>query len=493
MCGKSWRGTFLSGKVVVCVLCLLAAAGNLSVAAGLHLKVDFALPKSSNSTEPWPGTAKEGWWHWVSPGWYDMYRCDLVCENGSENCRDALDEGGIDGSGIHAAVTSVYEGDQCLRVCGLRGNLSGGAYGHDGTPTGSVRHDPICNSWLQSADWPENPRGNTLLGLYNLPPGEYTLKSYHNHFDCYRVSGTDDPTKIECIQASNPQPPLPSVTAMAIADAEDLFEKAGSDYEWHKLANVYDLKGNGVEMIEGAYNVTIQQVTSDEELVPSVVRFRTNGAAVLVIYEGGCCVADHVRSSRKGGRGILNAFELISEMAGDDADGDGVPDDEDNCPDIPNPDQLDSDGDGVGDECDCRCAGDLNDDGQRDLEDLQAVAAALLEAGSPFIVAVGPEHCGDLNGDGQMDLDDLQALAAILLDAGSPFIAVCSVCIEEGHAGPVVPGGPECCPGLTAVEAYNTTTGECVPLVGTFICTRCGDGACGVGENWCNCPADCFP
>ena len=35
-----------------------------------------------------------------------------------------------------------------------------------------------------------------------------------------------------------------------------------------------------------------------------------------------------------------------------DTDGDGVPDDQDNCPDTPNADQADLDGDGAGDACD---------------------------------------------------------------------------------------------------------------------------------------------
>jgi len=73
----------------------------------------------------------------------------------------------------------------------------------------------------------------------------------------------------------------------------------------------------------------------------------------------------------------------------------------------------------------CTCLGEVTDDGQVDLDDLQAVAAVLLEAGSPFVVQVEPGDCADLNADGQLDLDDLQALASILLDAGSPFISSC--------------------------------------------------------------------
>lgn len=50
-----------------------------------------------------------------------------------------------------------------------------------------------------------------------------------------------------------------------------------------------------------------------------------------------------------------------------DTDGDGVPDEEDNCVFTPNPDQLDTDGDGVGDVCD-NCVEAYNPD-QTDSDD----------------------------------------------------------------------------------------------------------------------------
>jgi hypothetical protein len=53
---------------------------------------------------------------------------------------------------------------------------------------------------------------------------------------------------------------------------------------------------------------------------------------------------------------------LLAVILGDlDMDGDGVPDDQDNCPSTPNATQKDSDEDGIGDECD-NCPDDPNDD-----------------------------------------------------------------------------------------------------------------------------------
>jgi syndecan 4 len=54
----------------------------------------------------------------------------------------------------------------------------------------------------------------------------------------------------------------------------------------------------------------------------------------------------------------------VGDACDPDIDGDGVPNEIDNCPGFANPDQLDTDGDGVGDECD-NCPTAYNPD-QRD-------------------------------------------------------------------------------------------------------------------------------
>ena len=66
-------------------------------------------------------------------------------------------------------------------------------------------------------------------------------------------------------------------------------------------------------------------------------------------------------------------------------------------------------------------------------------------------------------------------------------------CIEEGKQGNVFIN-EKCCPGLTQSPLYTlvSSAGECIALPGgDFICTKCGDGICGKGEDNCVCPEDC--
>jgi hypothetical protein len=92
---------------------------------------------------------------------------------------------------------------------------------------------------------------------------------------------------------------------------QDLADNILKRYRWNLPLGT----GKGVKAIENAYNVAAQHVLSDEELIPSVIKFATDGSEVLVIYQADRSLPlypDCARKGREGARGILNAFRLVS-------------------------------------------------------------------------------------------------------------------------------------------------------------------------------------
>jgi hypothetical protein len=88
-----------------------------------------------------------------------------------------------------------------------------------------------------------------------------------------------------------------------------------------------------------------------------------------------------------------------------------------------------------------------------------------------------------------------------LPDAGSGKEATCFK--YGGVLGDCVPAGGQlegkdicalCCGSLERIDnSAPDAQGNCQPTnpPSVLICAACGDGMCGVGENRCNCPADC--
>ena len=182
------------------LVCVILAAGLANGAKAVHLKVDIALPFWDGSENhfdwegvPIPETLKEGWTPWCAGRWGDMYgHGTTAVEN-------------IAGTGISTMLSTVYGGLTAVKATGMcMPSLNGG------WPYGSPRHDPICNTWMQVEDKPANPGGDIVLALYNLPPGEYDLYSFHNNFECHRLEPTSEGTPACCDLITNPQPPMPS-------------------------------------------------------------------------------------------------------------------------------------------------------------------------------------------------------------------------------------------------------------------------------------------
>jgi M6 family metalloprotease-like protein len=101
--------------------------------------------------------------------------------------------------------------------------------------------------------------------------------------------------------------------------------------------------------------------------------------------------------------------EKLYAYVGRDGDYDGVPDSADNCPEVYNPDQLDSNGNDVGDACDYVC-GDANSDGVHNIFDVTFIISYLYIEGE----APDPLEAADANGDGTINIFDATYMITFL-------------------------------------------------------------------------------
>jgi len=269
----------------------------------LVLQVDLAI-KTCDRKKFYPGLAKPGWTIWAADAWTDMYMHDYQVF--PKKADGSLDPAGINGSGVTLWMTTGNEGQLGIGVKGVcRNNLGGG-----GCPSGQAEGDPICNSWAYGVDWVGPYAGDLLLVIRGLPAGVYQINSYHNFWEpCTQKTRN-------CLNCVCGMPPMPSITANSLPkqlvslDANGVPLPGKQNYK----ARLPVGTGKGVTSIQNAYNVAPQHVYKDSELVPSVIKFATDGSDVLVIYQADRSeplYPDCARKGREGARGIVNAFEII--------------------------------------------------------------------------------------------------------------------------------------------------------------------------------------
>ncbi|MCL7489579.1 MAG: thrombospondin type 3 repeat-containing protein [Desulfobulbaceae bacterium] len=156
------------------------------------------------------------------------------------------------------------------------------------------------------------------------------------------------------------------------------------------------LKANGAEITSytmgdnpNAGEYFVLRVPMDAMDPPVSGSMRTGDAGELFLDEE----AEPVATVQIGLKGTVQRIYLPgTDIPENDADGDGVPDETDNCPDIPNPDQYDSNNNGIGDACD---DADTDGDGYSDmLEHAYYLEGRLDPDGNPYNPN-GPNAPGD--------------------------------------------------------------------------------------------------
>jgi len=200
--------------------------------------------------------------------------------------------------------------------------------------------------------------------------------------------------------------------------------------------------------------------------------------------EIGPCGTPEMSGGGGGGGGgavlIANTDLGVTYQRSDDYDDDGMEDNFDNCPRVPNPDQFDADGDNIGDLCDnCRDLSNadqanLDGDAQGDLCDADRDGDQIVDdedncdsVPNPIINGtqldfdedgLGDACDDDIDGDGLTNLEDACPLLATIAEPTSEEHSLCYPDSDGDGVGDLDPTGPDNCPTIHNPEQHDLDT-----------------------------------
>ena len=152
----------------------------------------------------------------------------------------------------------------------------------------------------------------------------------------------DDPTETETVFKNEKDeqcgPVEPKNQVPIIGDIPD------------RTAEINDTVHIEVLITDADGNIT--SVDWDQKSGPKVNITTTNSSLEFIPLENATYKFTVIATDNEGATAEEEAKVIVGTEPIKDTDGDGVPDDKDNCINDPNPDQIDTDGDGKGDVCD---------------------------------------------------------------------------------------------------------------------------------------------